>query len=383
MNRCVVTLFAVLSCALSPLCAADSPGKPELAVTRGPAVPLSKTYPASPQEIIHPSVVSPKNSALSTAVFIENVGQFDPQVLYQVKMGTKTAWLTKGGIVFDATRPAATENTGATSPEKSDGPRGHPGLPVPAIELNRAKIFDRLVFAEDFAAGTCCSKVEGANPLPGTYNYFQSSDRTKWRTNVRAYRKVVYRDVWPGIDVQVYDKNSDLEQEFVVRPGGDLRRVQISYRGVNRVAVAQDGTLEVDTAFGTLRETRPSIYQQIGNKTVAVEGRFKLTSGTSYVFDVEPHQSEYALVLDPTLLYSTYLGGSAGNDVNSQMELPSIPSARRTSVVTHCRPISRLQPGHFRPVPPAAASLLNWMPPVPRSSIRPISAKPHILTQSL
>jgi hypothetical protein len=85
---------------------------------------------------------------------------------------------------------------------------------------------ERLAFAEDFVNAACCSKVEAKEPLPGAYNYFQSSDSTKWRTNVRGYSEVVYRDLWPGIDLRIYGHGSDLEQEFIVRPGGDLARVR-------------------------------------------------------------------------------------------------------------------------------------------------------------
>ena len=91
--------------------------------------------------------------------------------------------------------------------------------------------FDRLVFTEDFVAAACCSKVEGSGPRIGVYNYMQDSDSTKWHTNTHGYSEVVYRDVWPSIDLRIYGKGLDLEQEFIVRPGGDLRQIQISYRG--------------------------------------------------------------------------------------------------------------------------------------------------------
>jgi Beta-propeller repeat len=96
-----------------------------------------------------------------------------------------------------------------------------------------------------------------------------------------------------------------------------LDHVEIAYRGIEGLSVAEDGSLEVDTAFGKLRETQPQIYQEIAGKHITVAGHFKLTSETSYAFEVGAHAAQYALVIDPTLLYSTYLGGSAGNVVGS------------------------------------------------------------------
>src|SRR5262249_8680048 len=88
--------------------------------------------------------------------------------------------------------------------------------------------------------------------------------------------------------------------------------VQMTYRGINNVSISRDGSLEVDTSFGKLRETKPLLYQQIAGKRIAVDGHFKLTTSKSYTFEVGTHNTEYPLVIDPTLLYSTFLGGSAG-----------------------------------------------------------------------
>jgi len=273
--------------------------------------PVTNRAAAQSPVNLRPSVseiATPQNAALLTPVFIENLGQFDPKVRFQAKIGSQTAWLTNEGIVFDATRLADGEKVATTVPK----PIGSTSA------LGRTKLesrtLDRLVFTEDFVGAKCCSKVEGKRPRLGVYNYFQGSDPTKWRTNVRGYAEVVYRDVWPGIDLRIYGNGSDLEQEFIVQRGGKLDHVQVAYRGIRGMSIAKDGTLEINTAFGTLRETQPRIYQQISDQRVSVDGRFKLTSDRSYAFEVGLHKAEYALVIDPTLLYSTFLGGSAGNN---------------------------------------------------------------------
>jgi len=272
----------------------------------GPGVIQTQPSFAPPPGSIRPSIHQIKSPTTSTAIFIENLGQFDPQVLYRVQIGSQSAWLTKDGITFDATRPV--ENKAPEGPLDLDS-----AARAFKKSNSRASVFERFVFAEDLVNAECCSKVDAKEPLPGAYNYFLSRDPAKWRTNVRGYSAVVYHDVWPDIDLRVYGRGSDLEQEFIVRPGGDLSRIQVSYRGIDKVVVEPDGTLEVVTAFGKLHETKPSIYQEIGGKQIAVDGHFKLTSETSYAFEVGPYQSEYALVVDPTLLYSTFLGGSAGS----------------------------------------------------------------------
>jgi uncharacterized repeat protein (TIGR01451 family) len=84
----------------------------------------------------------------------------------------------------------------------------------------------------------------------------------------------------------------------------------VAYRGVEGLRVDEDGALVIRTAFGELKESPPTIYQEIDGKRIAVTGRFKLLGPTAYTFEVGPYQQRYALVIDPTLVYATYLGGS-------------------------------------------------------------------------
>lgn len=60
-----------------------------------------------------------EKTTLSDPVFIENIGQFDPKVRFQVKIGSQTVWLTSEGIVFDATRLAAAEKVVTADPKPS------------------------------------------------------------------------------------------------------------------------------------------------------------------------------------------------------------------------------------------------------------------------
>ena len=237
----------------------------------------------------------------SAPVFIENRGQFDSRVRFQVKAAGKVLWLTNQGIVFD-------ERKSSTAPPPD---RAHSATPV-APPSPVSETMARLVFSENFVDSNEHPAIEAKGPQAGTYNYILGSDPAKWHTDVRGYGELLYRDVWPGIDVRVAANGPNLEQEFVVRPGGDLRKVQVSYEGIEKLEVSKDGSLAVHTGFDIIRETKPTIYQELAGKRVTVKGRFAIAAdGRAYTFDIGSHRTEYALVIDPTvLLYSTYLGGT-------------------------------------------------------------------------
>jgi hypothetical protein len=234
--------------------------------------------------------------------FIENRGQVDSRVDFYLQTPGQVVWLTRDGIVFDLRREMPGSDTGTSRPNERRL-SSRPQTPK-----------ERLVFAQDLVGADLARRIEAGPAQPGIYNYFIGNDPAKWRTGVRAYADVVYRDVWAGIDLKLYGNGRALEQEFVVRPGADPGRVQVAYRGIDGLAIAPDGSLRIRTAFGELHESVPRIYQEFGGKRVEVAGRYKLLSATSYGFEVGAYDRMYALVIDPTLTYSTYLGGSGSEE---------------------------------------------------------------------
>ncbi|HEY3825270.1 MAG TPA: SBBP repeat-containing protein [Bryobacteraceae bacterium] len=252
------------------------------------------------------------NRLASTVVFIENKGQFDPRVKFQANVRGRIAWLTANGVTFDVVQPA--HSTPVEAGDR-DSPLVFSGVDRP-VKPPKA-VLERLVFSEDLVGSSCCSIMEGKDPQPGVYNYFQSSDSKEWRTNVHGFAEVIYHDVWPGIDLRIYGHGADLEQEFIVQPAGDFKQVQVSYRGIDGLHIGKDGSMEVATAFGILRETKPRLYQQVAGRTEAVAGQYRLLSQRSYGFDAAGYRAGYALVVDPTLLYSTFLGGGTSRVIAS------------------------------------------------------------------
>ena len=264
----------------------------------------------------------------SAPVFIENRGQFPDRVNFQLSSGARTIWVTRRGIVLDLPGDATSDGPSSAPPASFDGtPQGSPkGI--------RSGNVTRLAVYEDFVGAKPRPEVAGKNPQPGAYNYFIGNDRSKWRTNIKGYREVVYRNLWDGIDLRLYRNGSDLEQEFVVAPGADLSRIQVSYRGAEALGVNDDGSLRIVTAFGELCESAPKVYQEIAGKRVPVKARFKLVRADTYTFEVDAYRPDYALVIDPTLLYSTYLGGTdqSQNQYASAIAVDSTGSAYVTGV---------------------------------------------------
>lgn len=165
-------------------------------------------------------------------------------------------------------------------------------------------------------------QLVGANPsAPATgqdelitkTNYLIGSDPSQWHTNVANYGRVTYQNVYSGVDLVYYGNQGKLEYDFVVAAGADSSAIRMSIQGAQSIALDAQGNLILHTSGGDVVQQAPVIYQEIDGVRQTVSGEFVLEGNTELGFRVGAYDHGRALVIDPVLSYSTYLGGS-GND---------------------------------------------------------------------
>jgi hypothetical protein len=162
-------------------------------------------------------------------------------------------------------------------------------------------------------------RFPGANPdaVPealdrraGKVNYMTGSDRSKWQTDIPTYGAIRYRSLWPGIDLTFKGRPGALKYELTVHPGADPSDVRLAYAGASGLSVTDAGALNVATTLGALVDQRPKTFQRGGDGTTPVESSYALHGANAYGFSLGPYDHSRALVIDPGLVYSTFIGGS-------------------------------------------------------------------------
>ncbi len=178
---------------------------------------------------------------------------------------------------------------------------------VPEIEEKPAAATS--VLRMKLAGANAAAQVEGIDELPGKTNYFIGNDPAKWRTNVPHYAKVRYRGVYPGVDLVYYGNQQQVEHDFIISPAADPSAIRLSFQGAEKLSVDARGDLVLTAEQGEVRLQKPVIYQEVGGVRREVAGGYKV-EGSQVSFQVAPYDASQALVIDPVLVYSTYLGGS-------------------------------------------------------------------------
>ncbi len=284
------------------------------------------------RELTAPSKASPKlaaNYARLPLSFESNHGQVDSRVRFLARGSGYTIFLTDQGAVLSLRKSGA-------SRQLSEGEKQNPGVRIQestADWARRSTQHGSAVRASavrmNLVGANTNATVAGTDELPGKTNYYIGNDPKKWRTNIPNYGQVTFKSVYPGVDLVYYGNQRQLEYDFVLAPGADPDQIKLSFAGADHLRVdSASGDLVLNIGNGEMRFRKPSVYQpslaaaylapSLGidsrpTSPTALPSSFVLASNNEVAFHVEGYNPNRALVIDPVLSYSTYLGGSSGD----------------------------------------------------------------------
>ena len=180
----------------------------------------------------------------------------------------------------------------------------------------------------DFLGANADVKPVGEAKSGGVVSYFTGKPED-WQAGLPTYSRIVYRDLWPGIDLAYSGTVNRLKYEFIVQPGADPSQVRLAYRGIDGLSVDEEGRLEVKTPAGGFRDDIPLAFQGSGDARKSVSLRYKLRGpgeggltalskekagktalptetwgeACAYGFEVGDYDPTLPLVLDPAAVY--------------------------------------------------------------------------------
>lgn len=237
-------------------------------------------------------------------MFEANNGQTDPRVKFLSRAPGYALLLTDKEAVLSL--PA-----GSPASAPAHGAQHSRSFPSSHLEEPEAPKLTRVVRLK-FAGGNTPTAVAGRDQLPGKTNYFLGNDPKQWHTNVPNYSAVEYRGIYSGVDAVFHGDNRRLEFDFNIAPGADPNLIALKIEGARRIRLNQAGDvlLGIDATRDVVMG-KPHIYQQSPEGRREIAGHYVLGARNRIAFALGPYDHAQRLVIDPTLAYSTYLGGSS------------------------------------------------------------------------
>ncbi len=206
--------------------------------------------------------------------FIENSGQNDPSVTYYADTFYGTAFVTNISIVHSI---QGENNTNLVVKEEFLDENG-----------------EVIIF-----------QPQGEEPGLTQVNYFLGNDSTTWQTNLTTWNIINLGELYPGINVLLRANGGNVEKIFQVAPGANVNNIKIQITGTDGLSIDEEGNLILESSAGNVQLSKPVAYQEEQN----IDATYNL-NGNKYGFQVGPYNTRKTLTIDPTLQYSTYMGGT-------------------------------------------------------------------------
>ena len=172
----------------------------------------------------------------------------------------------------------------------------------------------------EFAGASDAAKTAGIDLLPGQRNYLLGNDPEKWHTGVPTFQRVRYTDLYPGIDLAFYGNQNEFEYDFIVKAGSDPRAIRLRVDRATRARISNAGDLFLKRGDVAVTQRKPIVYQEIDGERHVIAGNYLLLNRHEIGFQIGAYDRTWPLIIDPTLVYSTYLGGG-GDDSGSSIAI--------------------------------------------------------------
>lgn len=233
-------------------------------------------------------------------VFTENKQQYPKYVLYKADLLGGTVFIEQHGLTYlfwntpHPTIPELQSKHAHTPLQKNDSIKYH-SYKVHFVNANE----------------NC--QIIAQNPVDGCENYIKGNDPQKWSLNVKQYLNITYKNLWPNIDLVLYQNGNSFKYDFVVHPGGDPNIIKLRYEGIDSISVSQQNII-LKTSINTIMEKKPYGYQFSKTGKDSIQTFYLLDEQTKMLsFRIYKYNKKETLFIDPELIFSTYTGSTTDN----------------------------------------------------------------------
>ncbi len=241
------------------------------------------------------------NNAYAQMEFIQNKGQWDSRVEYRGDFSTGSFFLENQGFTVMLHNADDLKNV-------SDQMHGHnPNTATTGQPL----ILNSHAYKVKFLGGNSFTANIPDKIQPYHNNYFMGNDESKWASDCKIAQAVTYKNIYPNIDVRYYSDANKMKYDIIVHPGGNINAIAMQYSGVDKIQV-KNKELLIKTSVGEIKELYPYSYQATADGRKTVDCKY-VVKNSIVRFNVDDYDPKSTVVIDPTLIFSTFTGSTADN----------------------------------------------------------------------
>ena len=239
------------------------------------------------------TVKKPKNTLGTIVRFTENKNQWESHIAFRAQLDGGAMFIERNGKLtfhqYDKDYYAS-KHLGKTSDQQ----------------------FKFHAYQVNFIGSNTNTKISAANAFPDYENYFIGKNPLNWASQVHHYSEITINNLYNHIDVIYKGGKQSLKYNFIVKPYGNLKNIQINYNGVKQLKL-KNGALHVSTSLTESIEEKPFVYQVIQGDTIEIPSNFILQNNTISFKLLKEYDHDIDLIIDPLLVFAASSGSTADN----------------------------------------------------------------------
>jgi PKD repeat protein len=229
--------------------------------------------------------------------FVENKNQWPSVVLYKAEIPGGNLFLEKGGMVYDLGAESYREMSAAhRGPHNKDN----------------EKAYRRHAYRITFEGAQTNPGIKATGKSSDYSNYFIGNNPSHYATYAYSYNKVIYNELYKGVDLLVYSASHNLKYDFVVKAGAVASDIKMKIEGADHFSVI-DGNLVIETSVGNVTELKPVAFQLVNSKKQEVLCDYIIKDNLVTFGFPNGYDKSKELIIDPVLIFSTYSGSTSDN----------------------------------------------------------------------
>jgi hypothetical protein len=236
--------------------------------------------------------------------FVKNLNQWDKEIKYRAEIPGGFLFIKQQSLQYVFYETQAMSRIHGHSRE---GANSKATLAVPREIMINAHGFE-----VNFEGSNPAAIIEASGESSEKKNFFLGNNPTQWASGVPSYAQLVYKNIYPGIDLKLYTQHASLKYEFILAPRTDPDQIKLRYVGAEQMYI-QQGALQINTSVNTVTETKPYCYQSVAGKQQVVPAQFGLEDNVLRFKFPKGYNKNQTLIIDPYLVFSTYSGSFTDN----------------------------------------------------------------------
>jgi gliding motility-associated-like protein len=225
--------------------------------------------------------------------FTENKGQWEPQVNFKADLDGGALFIEKNCFTYHFYNKAAFHKNHINTSGKLLKVNTH------AFRMNILNANKDINFSK-------------SDKNKAHKNYFIGKNSAQWASNVNSYGLITANHIYKGIDMQTEGIQNGIKYQFNVSPNTNYKIIQLNFEGVEKIWL-QKGELHIKTSVNELVDQAPIAWQMVNGKKVNISCKYVLEKNTVSFELGNEYNSNYALVIDPVLVFASYTGSTADN----------------------------------------------------------------------